>query len=76
MILCVISMFIYVCERIGLCNIDIVIMMYKYLTMLYPINDLNLNLNLNKNCKKWKLIKKNCHAILKEEEDSTGTCFW
>ena len=43
MILCVISMFIYVCECIGLRNI--VIMMYMYLTMLYPINDLNLNLN-------------------------------
>ena len=42
MILCVISMFIYVCECIGLRNI--VIMMYMYLTMLYPINDLNLNL--------------------------------
>jgi hypothetical protein len=40
MILCVISMFIYVCECIGLRNI--VIMMYMYLTMLkYPINDLN-----------------------------------
>ena len=47
MILCVISMFIYVCECIGLRNI--VIMMYMYLTMLYPINDLNLNLNLNLN---------------------------
>ena len=34
-------MFIYVCECIGLRNI--VIMMYMYLTMLYPINDLNLN---------------------------------
>ena len=43
MILCVISMFIYACECIGLRNI--VIMMYMYLTMLYPINDLNLNLN-------------------------------
>jgi hypothetical protein len=30
----------YACEFIGLCNI--VIMMYMYLTMLYPINDLNL----------------------------------
>jgi hypothetical protein len=39
--ICVISMFIYVCECIGLRNI--VIMMYMYLTMLYPINDLNLN---------------------------------
>ena len=44
MILCVISMFIYVCECIGLRNI--VIMMYMYLTMLYPINDLNLNLKI------------------------------
>ena len=42
MILCVISMFIYVCDCIGLRNI--VIMMYMYLAMLYPINDLNLNL--------------------------------
>ena len=40
MILCVISMFIYVCECIGLRNI--VIMKYMYLAMLYPINDLNL----------------------------------
>ena len=42
MILCVISMFIYACECIGLHNI--VIMMYMYLAtdcMLYPINDLN-----------------------------------
>ena len=39
---CVISMFIYVCDCIGLRNI--VIMMYMYLAMLYPINDLNLNL--------------------------------
>ena len=38
-------MFIYACECIGLRNI--VIMMYMYLAMLYPINDLNLNLNLN-----------------------------
>ena len=38
MILCVISMFIYVCDCIGLCNI--VIMKYMYLAMLYPINDL------------------------------------
>ena len=37
-------MFIYVCGCIGLRNI--VIMMYMYLTMLYPINDLNLNLNI------------------------------
>ena len=44
MILCVISMFIYVCDCIGLRNI--VIMKYMYLAMLYPINDLNLNLNL------------------------------
>jgi hypothetical protein len=44
MILCVISMFIYVCQCIGLRNI--VILMYMYLTMLYPINDLNLNLNI------------------------------
>jgi hypothetical protein len=44
MILYVISMFIYACECIELRNI--VIMMYMYLTMLYPINDLNLNLNL------------------------------
>ena len=36
-------MFIYACECIELRNI--VIMMYMYLTMLYPINDLNLNLN-------------------------------
>jgi hypothetical protein len=43
MILCVISMFIYVCECIGLCNIVIMMHMYMYLTMLYPINDLNLN---------------------------------
>jgi hypothetical protein len=35
-----ISMFIYVCGCIGLRNI--VIIMYMYLTMLYPINDLNL----------------------------------
>ena len=42
MILCVISIFLYVCECIGLRNITI--MMYMYLTMLYPINDLNLNL--------------------------------
>ena len=41
MILCVISMFIYVCDCIGLRNI--VIMKYMYLAMLYPINDLNLN---------------------------------
>ena len=38
MILCVISMFIYVCDCIGLRNI--VIMKYMYLAMLYPINDL------------------------------------
>jgi hypothetical protein len=37
-------MFIYVCQCIGLRNI--VILMYMYLTMLYPINDLNLNLNI------------------------------
>jgi hypothetical protein len=37
-------MFIYVCQCIGLRNI--VIMMYMYLTMLYPINDLNFNLNI------------------------------
>ena len=43
MLLCVISMFIYVCDCIGLRNI--VIMKYMYLAMLYPINDLNLNLN-------------------------------
>jgi hypothetical protein len=47
MILCVISMFIYVCKCIGLHNI--VIMMYMHFTMLYPINDLNLNLNLKIN---------------------------
>ena len=41
MILCVISMFIYVCDCIGLRNI--VIMKYMYLAMLFPINDLNLN---------------------------------
>ena len=33
-------MFIYVCECVGLRNI--VIMMYMYLTMLYPINDLKI----------------------------------
>ena len=43
MILCVISMFIYACECIGLRNT--VIMMFLYLTMLYPINDLNLKYN-------------------------------
>ena len=46
LILCVISIVytcIYACECIGLRNI--VIMMYMYLAMLYPINDLNLNLN-------------------------------
>jgi hypothetical protein len=46
MILCVISIVytcIYACECIGLRNI--VIMMYMYLDMLYPINDFNLNLN-------------------------------
>jgi len=32
-------MFIYACECIGLRNI--VIMMYMYLAMLYPINDFN-----------------------------------
>ena len=41
MILCVISMFIYVCDCIELGNI--VIMKYMYLAMLYPINDLDLN---------------------------------
>jgi hypothetical protein len=46
-LLCVISMFIYVCKCIGLHNI--VIMMYMHFTMLYPINDLNLNLNLKIN---------------------------
>ena len=49
MILCVISMFIYVCDCIGLHNI--VIMKYMYLAMLYPINDLNLN--------KWFSIQSN-----------------
>ena len=37
--------YLCVCECIGLRNI--VIMMYMYLSMLNPINDLNLNLNLN-----------------------------
>jgi hypothetical protein len=36
-------MFIYACDCIGLRNT--VIMMYMYLTMLYPINDLNLKYN-------------------------------
>ena len=43
MILCVISMFIYARECIGLRNI--VIMMYLNLTMLYPINDFEFELN-------------------------------
>ena len=47
MILCVISMFIYACECIGLRNI--VIMMY-----MYDGNDLNLNLDLNTKCYFWK----------------------
>jgi hypothetical protein len=40
MILCVISMFIYVSDCIGLRNIVIMKYMYMYLAMLYPINDL------------------------------------
>ena len=47
-------MFIYACECIGLRNI--VIMMYMYLAMLYPINDLNMNLNLN-----LKILFRLCH---------------
>ena len=38
MLLCFISMFIHACEWIGLRNI--MISMYMYLSMLYPINDL------------------------------------
>jgi hypothetical protein len=67
MILCVISMFIYVCECIGLRNI--VIMMYMYLTMLYPINDLNLNLKKFKHRSKmwgYSNLRLNVYMVLKQ----------
>ena len=60
-------MFIYVCECIGLRNI--VIMIYMYLTMLYPINDLNLNLKKIKHRSKmggYSNLRLNVYMVLKQ----------
>jgi hypothetical protein len=75
MILCVISMFIYVSDCIGLRNIVIMKYMYMYLAMLYPRTELGLRRRLiveyKSNLYSW-IMHVQMYIMYEEFEDTKG----